>query len=596
MATSADYWEPEEDKTNPDDTEINDMLSGLTISPKNETWLSRDGASKLFEEVQCCQFCWNTIMEDIKVDNDLTIKRCPECDWYFGFDDLTDLDEINTFLADHMDKLCKCGNSDLTKFVLHQDGNSFKRQCCQCMSNTPVDYSEILQHLSESTVSDTDPIIKCPNCENRIKECFTQIFDGKDNNKKPIAARCLICKTEWILGDTEEEPFTPTCQCGNSKEDCFAVFRNNGYVLASKCLICERECLATDSDNLEQKCQGLSLKCHCGNENTELLVRQYIGNHIAMKCFVCDAEWLTEHFKTYSQECKPPGAGQGCLDGRPVGRTEVTDISVLRKGDHVAWWRSIGHQHHALVIEVKLKNKTIKVIHYTASDKNIIVKEEDLEITKQDGMLHRIDYKGDCYPPDVAIANARKMATEHKSYNILTRNCEHFVTECKTGRSTSKQVQRFGTVLGQTAAKSSATVPKLISTGFEMAMEKVTKLSVKEILKKIPSLLKSPRIVAGVGAVGIIAMEIGIAIHDISKCYEKYKNGDLSGEMFCDDVVDIVMQGVVASIAGGLSFLIPGFGVLLSPIIALIGRFVGHLLARFISFIRRRVQNHKWVK
>ena len=78
------------------------------------------------------------MLEDIKVEKDLTIKRCPECDWHLGSDGLSDLGEINTFLVDHMDKLCQCGNSDLNKFVLYQDGNSFTRKCCQCISYMSV--------------------------------------------------------------------------------------------------------------------------------------------------------------------------------------------------------------------------------------------------------------------------------------------------------------------------------------------------------------------------------------------------------------------------------------------------------------------------
>ena len=470
MATSANYWEPEE---------------------SNEAWLPKDGASTLFVEVECCQFCLNTMLEDIKVDTDLTIKRCPECEWHFGLDDFSDLDEINNLLADHMDKLCQCGNSDLNKFVLHQDGNSFTRQCCECMSETPVDFSVIQQHLSESTVIDMDPIIKCPNCENRIQACFTQMFNGMDNNNQPLAARCLICETEWILGDIEEEPFTLTCECGNSTEDCFAICRNNGYVMAVKCLICDRESLANGSDNLEQKWQVSSPKCHCGNDNRELLVHQYIGNHISVKCVACDSEWITEHFKTSEKEYSPLDSGRGFQDERPVGRTGVTAAK---------------------------SSSTVP--------KRII---KGLQIARE------------------------KLAT-----------------------------------------KASSTVPKLINEGLDMALEKLAKLSVKKILKKV--LAKSPRVAARVCAVATFGFEIGTAIRNISKCYHKHKNGELSDDMFFDEVVDIVLQAAMTLIGGVVALIFPGIGFLLSPIIALIGYIVAKLLARFISFIRRKVKNHKWDK
>lgn len=47
------------------------------------------------------------------------------------------------------------------------------------------------------------------------------------------------------------------------------------------------------------------------------------------------------------------------------------------------------------------------------------------------------------YVPDVAVARAESRLGEQQ-YNLLTNNCEHFATWCKTGRNESLQLVEYG--------------------------------------------------------------------------------------------------------------------------------------------------------
>ena len=59
-----------------------------------------------------------------------------------------------------------------------------------------------------------------------------------------------------------------------------------------------------------------------------------------------------------------------------------------------------------------------------------------------------LDY--DCpYTGQEAIARVRERMDQ--SYKLLTSNCEHFVTEARTGQEQSNQVQKVKKVAGATA-------------------------------------------------------------------------------------------------------------------------------------------------
>lgn len=58
--------------------------------------------------------------------------------------------------------------------------------------------------------------------------------------------------------------------------------------------------------------------------------------------------------------------------------------------------------------------------------------------------LIRINYiNGQCLPPEVVAENAEKLVQEPSrwgAFDLLSNNCEHFATKCKTGIAVSMQV------------------------------------------------------------------------------------------------------------------------------------------------------------
>ena len=115
----------------------------------------------------------------------------------------------------------------------------------------------------------------------------------------------------------------------------------------------------------------------------------------------------------------------------------ISSLDQLKPGDHIkvkgdsSGWLFI--EHHMLVVKV-LSDTTIRVIH-KRNDSSAVV-EEDLDYKPED---ITVVYYNCPYPGQKAIARARDVIGD--DYNVLRENCEHFVTEAKTGEKKSIQVE-----------------------------------------------------------------------------------------------------------------------------------------------------------
>lgn len=111
----------------------------------------------------------------------------------------------------------------------------------------------------------------------------------------------------------------------------------------------------------------------------------------------------------------------------------IRSMTELKPGDHI---RVVGqgtsYYHHLLVIEVTDKG-SVKVIH-----KTLKVVEEEVPYKPKDILV--LDYKSK-YTAAEAIRRARKRLGE-ENYNPVTANCEHFVTEIRTGTAQSIQIEK----------------------------------------------------------------------------------------------------------------------------------------------------------
>ena len=122
---------------------------------------------------------------------------------------------------------------------------------------------------------------------------------------------------------------------------------------------------------------------------------------------------------------------------------EISSLWDLEPGDHIRVRGELGefldtyssdlkvYTHHMLVVAVK-DSSHVRVIHKTLYG----VEEETREYKPSD--ITVLDYE--CpYTGDKAIQRARELKMQ--SYNLVSSNCEHFVTEVRTGEKLSSQVR-----------------------------------------------------------------------------------------------------------------------------------------------------------
>ena len=70
--------------------------------------------------------------------------------------------------------------------------------------------------------------------------------------------------------------------------------------------------------------------------------------------------------------------------------------------------------------------------------------------------LFKWDYEEQTLPPEETVKIAKKVSGTRRNYSVFTYNCEHFATECKTGRSSSAQVANAAKTAGGSAILVSA--------------------------------------------------------------------------------------------------------------------------------------------
>ena len=108
---------------------------------------------------------------------------------------------------------------------------------------------------------------------------------------------------------------------------------------------------------------------------------------------------------------------------------KISSLWDLKPGDHIRVGEFITH--HMLVVAV-VDNSQVRVIHQTGhgvEEESVVCKPDDITV---------LDYECS-YTGKKAIQRARERVTQ--LYSLVFSNCEHFVTEVKTGEKLSIQVQ-----------------------------------------------------------------------------------------------------------------------------------------------------------
>jgi len=122
--------------------------------------------------------------------------------------------------------------------------------------------------------------------------------------------------------------------------------------------------------------------------------------------------------------------------------TWVRNLRDLQEGDHIKWKRPKGYDHHAIVEYVDYIHGRVHVIEYGTDDDRFELR--NAEIHRSDhGVSGMYKYLYDwCYDAYTVLKRARSRIGETK-YNLLSNNCEHFATWCKTGVKYCSQIRPF---------------------------------------------------------------------------------------------------------------------------------------------------------
>ena len=162
--------------------------------------------------------------------------------------------------------------------------------------------------------------------------------------------------------------------------------------------------------------------------------------------------------------------------GQKVGvpMEQVNEVSQLRKGDHIFFEDWVVYEHHAIVEYIDEEKGTIHVIEYinTAEEflKDNCCKPKNkgkAEVRKSkytlgSEKLFLIKHKK-CFDADTVVLNALSKLGERK-YNLITNNCEHLALWCKTGISSSEQVNNLADNFKKGISKQVCDVTKNVVT------------------------------------------------------------------------------------------------------------------------------------
>jgi len=176
-----------------------------------------------------------------------------------------------------------------------------------------------------------------------------------------------------------------------------------------------------------------------------------------------------------------------CYDGKWTYE-RIYDEQKLKPGDHICWHRPLCIWHHAIVTTIE---QEINIIHYSDPTDPKVNKTSLSKAYAGDSFcdccanacnkcdaLYRINYQ-ESYDADYSILRSRTLLNESR-YNLLERNCEHFVRWCKTGSTNSSQIGIFWASLGKVALMIFIRVIALLILGLVQYSHEAAEENVKD--------------------------------------------------------------------------------------------------------------------
>lgn len=285
-------------------------------------------------------------------------------------------------------------------------------------------------------------------------------------------------------------------------------------------------------------------------------------------------------YNSYGQEYKVP-------------RRRVLNLSELKRGDHIAFYRLQGvYCHHAIVKHVDEESGEIKTIEYnrTPSGKfQVMEKTHRFQEVTVYLMLH------ESFDRDLVLWRAQSKIGEEQ-YNLVTNNCEHFAMWCITGRSSCDQINKGLEMVNEEVGQ------RLVSKAATRAEAKIAAYSASHTGRVIMRTgmtqsmaqngLTTMASDAGTGVGGILAGGAlaaafeGVSMaYDIGKVQGDLKTGRIDQKGYDKTVKKRVVIGAsrvagstIGMAAGQALIPVPAVGGAIGGLAgALVGRFLGNL-------------------
>lgn len=505
---------------------------------------------------------------------------------------LTDenLRELLKMIRDHPCMHCSCSDRRL---LVPVSGDGDLMYCKKCERVYGAD--DTMNFYDYHEFIDNCRVTACASCgnDNLEKFIFVEVKDQDDDDGKhsTLAIKCMVCESSQQQQQQQEVDISCSCEnCGNVDVTKFEISSDASNTLKSICKACgntKRVSVGSVS--------GLECKCSAANAQYEFDEFGYI---VLVKCEGCGSSMSMDDVS--SPESKLPN------DGSSRGRTKVSSLDMIRRGDHIAWHQYLGYWHHAIVVEVQFY--MVRVIHYNgpAAHKGEIV-EDWLTIDPKREPLYRIDYDSRFRNPSETVVQRAKTRVGEHSYNLLTNNCEHFARWCVTGKHCSFQVQSFYRALAQRFAwsvqgrfaqylvKLGVTVARQPNRLTARVMNKVFSYFARSGSKMASDELNSvaagsvaARPVATVATGLVVAYEVISATRDIRTAYQQRKEGVIDRDEFLRVTIKRTCEGVGSLAGTAVTLTIPVANSVVGLTLgAVIGKGIGGLVGRNIARVVR---------
>ena len=291
-----------------------------------------------------------------------------------------------------------------------------------------------------------------------------------------------------------------------------------------------------------------------------------------------------------------------------VPRGRVNSLGELQIGDHIAFHRMLGsYWHHCIVEYIHLETDQIDVIEYSSTAKEFsegncspLEKGFDLvKVTRGSYNFRNQDvyllFHEHCLGRATVIQRARSKLGE-KQYSPFNNNCENFAMWCKTGKSSSDQVNKAEDMVGKELKTKLKALfiensAKFVKAGVQVVSKKITNQAFKKgltisITTKGVFTQSAKKTVSNSAILGVVLEGIS-TLYDIRSAHKDMKQGNMTNEEYNKVVGKRVATGVgrfggssVGFVVGQLAIPIPFVGGLVGSVVGgLTGSFTGNAAA-----------------